>query len=96
MAVVWRARITALKMAPDQETRLVLVIDARERLEPRLPEGYFGNAIKMMPPAGTWLARDILEKPLCFAVKKIQDGIANCGDGVIRSTIDCMEATKAT
>ncbi|CAI0397235.1 unnamed protein product [Linum tenue] len=95
VAFVWRARIKALKMAPYQETRLMLVISARDRLEPPLPRGYFGNAVKMMT-TGTWLARDIMDKPISHAVKKIQDGIANCNDGIIRSTIDYMEATGAT
>ncbi|CAN0923180.1 Omega-hydroxypalmitate O-feruloyl transferase [Linum grandiflorum] len=93
VAFVWQARIKALKMVPDQETRLMLVVNARDRLDPPLPKGYFGNAVKMMT-AGTWMARDILDLPLCYAVKKIQDGIANCGDEVIRSTIDYMESTR--
>jgi omega-hydroxypalmitate O-feruloyl transferase len=44
-AFVWRARTQALKMSPDQQTKLLFSIDGRSRVNPPLPKGFWGNAI---------------------------------------------------
>ncbi|CAN1838961.1 Omega-hydroxypalmitate O-feruloyl transferase [Linum perenne] len=92
-AFVWRARTIALKMAHDQLTRVLVVVNARDKFEPPLPKGYFGNAIKFMPV--TCLARELVNEPLSYAVGLIQDAIDRVDDGLLRSTIDYYELTKA-
>lgn len=44
-AFVWRTRTQALKMGPDQQTKLLFSIDGRSRVKPPLPNGFWGNAI---------------------------------------------------
>ncbi|CAN1137527.1 Omega-hydroxypalmitate O-feruloyl transferase [Linum perenne] len=92
-AFVWRARTIALKMAHDQLTRVIVVVNARDKFEPPLPKGYFGNAIKFMPV--TCMARELVNEPLSYAVGLIQDAIDRVDDGLLRSTIDYYELTKA-
>ncbi|KAA8540663.1 hypothetical protein F0562_024418 [Nyssa sinensis] len=44
-AFVWRARSQALKLKPDQQTKLLFAVDGRPKFEPSIPDGYFGNGI---------------------------------------------------
>ncbi|CAN0924731.1 Omega-hydroxypalmitate O-feruloyl transferase [Linum grandiflorum] len=92
-AFVWRARTIALRMARDQLTRVLVVVNARDRFEPPLPKGYFGNAVKFTP--ATCLARELVDEPLSYAVGLIQDAIDRVDDKLLRSTIDYYELTKA-
>ncbi|CAN0924736.1 Omega-hydroxypalmitate O-feruloyl transferase [Linum grandiflorum] len=92
-AFVWRARTVALKMARDQLTRVLVVVNARDRFEPPLPEGYFGNAVKFNP--ATCLAGELVDEPLSYAVGLIEDAINSVNDGLLRSTIDYYQMTKA-
>ncbi|KAL1564922.1 shikimate O-hydroxycinnamoyltransferase [Salvia divinorum] len=42
---VWRCASMARGLPHDQETKLQFLVDARQRLQPPLPLGYFGNGI---------------------------------------------------
>ncbi|KAL8538479.1 hypothetical protein ACS0TY_000474 [Phlomoides rotata] len=92
-AFVWRARTKALNPRPDQQTKLLFAVDGRNKLEPPLPKGYFGNAIVLtfcLCKAG-----DLLEKPLSHGVRLVQEAIKMVNDGYIRSAIDYFEVTRA-
>ncbi|CAI0458383.1 unnamed protein product [Linum tenue] len=91
-AFVWRARTRALEMEPDQLTRILLVVNTRGKFEPPLPKGYFGNAIKFAPAHS--LAGELIEKPLSYAVARIQEAVRSVNDGLLRSAIDYREAAR--
>ncbi|KAF7133498.1 hypothetical protein RHSIM_Rhsim09G0031200 [Rhododendron simsii] len=42
---IWKSRTQALKIPHDQKIKLLLVVDGRSKLDPPLPENYFGNAV---------------------------------------------------
>lgn len=91
-AHVWRYRSKALEMAPNQETKLLFAVDGRNRFEPSLPKGYFGNGIvyaHCLCKAG-----DLVEKPLSFAVGLVQKAIAMTTDKYMRSAIDYIELNR--
>ncbi|CAI0457821.1 unnamed protein product [Linum tenue] len=92
-AFVWRARTRALNTAPDQLTRILLVVNTRGRFEPPLPKGYFGNAIKFTPAHS--LARDLVDQPLSYVVGLVQEAIRRVNDEHLRSTIDYNEIRRA-
>ncbi|CAL1398554.1 unnamed protein product [Linum trigynum] len=92
-AFTWRARTRALNTAPDQLTRILLVVNTRGRFEPPLPKGYFGNAIKFTPAHS--LAAELIQEPVSHAVVKIREAVRSVNDRVLRSTIDYCEATRA-
>ncbi|CAI0457822.1 unnamed protein product [Linum tenue] len=92
-AFVWRARTRALNTAPDQLTRILLVVNTRGRFEPPLPKGYFGNAIKYT--AATCQARDLVDQPLSYVVGLVQEAIRRVNDEHLRSTIDYNEIRRA-
>ncbi|KAJ8770796.1 hypothetical protein K2173_021443 [Erythroxylum novogranatense] len=43
---VWRGIVRCQSLSPDQEINFKLLIGVRPRLNPPLPEGYFGNAVQ--------------------------------------------------
>ncbi|XP_077215081.1 omega-hydroxypalmitate O-feruloyl transferase-like [Tasmannia lanceolata] len=92
-AFVWRARSKALKMEPNQQTKLLFAVDVRSKLNPNLPTGYFGNGIVLTCCLCT--SGELLENPLSFAVKLVQNAIKLVTDDYIRSVIDCFEVTRA-
>ncbi|CAL1398556.1 unnamed protein product [Linum trigynum] len=91
-AFAWRARAKALKMAADQETRILLVVNTRNKFDPPLPRGYFGNAIKFISAIS--LAGDLVDKPLSYAVGKVQEAIRSVTDSQLRSGIDYYEVHR--
>ncbi|KAI3785889.1 hypothetical protein L1987_45015 [Smallanthus sonchifolius] len=92
-AFVWRARTEALKLIPDQKTKLLFAVDGRSRFEPPLPEGYSGNGIVLTNAICT--AGDQIGNPLSFTVKLVHDAVKMVTDGYMRSAIDYFEVTRA-
>ncbi|XP_062105396.1 omega-hydroxypalmitate O-feruloyl transferase-like [Humulus lupulus] len=92
-ALVWRARTKALRLLPEQETKLLFAVDGRRKFSPPLPKGYFGNGIVLTN--SICQAGELLEKPLSFAVGLVQDAIKMVTDGYMRSAIDYFEVTRA-
>ncbi|KAK1386814.1 hypothetical protein POM88_014992 [Heracleum sosnowskyi] len=43
-ACIWRNRMIALALHPEQKVRLVFAVNARSRLKSSIPVGYYGNA----------------------------------------------------
>lgn len=79
-------------MRPDQKTKLSSVVDARSRLETSLPKGYFGNVVTKTNCICT--AAELMEKPLSFVVKMVQDAIDRVNDDNIKSSTDYIELKK--
>ncbi|CAL0323292.1 unnamed protein product [Lupinus luteus] len=92
-AFVWIARTKALKMLPDQETKLLFAVDGRAKFNPNLPKGYFGNGIVLTN--SLCKAGELTKMPLSFAVKLVQDAIKMVTNNYMRSAIDYFEVTKA-
>ncbi|KAK7350718.1 hypothetical protein VNO77_09619 [Canavalia gladiata] len=89
---VWRARSEALRMKPDQETKLLFAVDGRSRFVPPIPKGYFGNAIVLTNCVCK--AGELLNKPLSFSVGLIRKAIDMVTDSYMRSAIDYFEVTR--
>ncbi|KAH7834669.1 hypothetical protein Vadar_018418 [Vaccinium darrowii] len=90
---IWKSRTQALKLKHDQKTKLLLVVDGRSRYDPPLPENYFGNGVGLTSCICT--AGELMEKPVSFAVRLVQDAIQMVTDGYMRSAIDYLEVTRA-
>ena len=43
-AFVWRATLRAMRMRPEQKSKLMFAVDGRRRVDPPLPRGFCGNA----------------------------------------------------
>ncbi|KAI4348341.1 hypothetical protein L6164_009076 [Bauhinia variegata] len=92
-AFVWRARTRALKLLPEQQTKLLFAVDGRTKFNPPLPRGYCGNGIALTN--SICQAGELSEKPISFAVSCIQEAIKMVTDSYMRSAIDYFEATRA-
>ncbi|KAK9926592.1 hypothetical protein M0R45_023813 [Rubus argutus] len=92
-AFVWRARTKALRMVPNQKTKLLFAVDGRSRFEPPIPKGYFGNAIVLTNSLCS--AGELLENPLSFAVGLVDKAVHMVSDSYMRSAIDYFEITRA-
>ncbi|KAE8123836.1 hypothetical protein FH972_018759 [Carpinus fangiana] len=92
-AFVWRARTQALRMKPDQQTKLLFAVDGRPRFDPPIPKGFSGNAIVLTNSICS--ASEQLENPLSFTVGLVQKAINLVTDSYMRSAIDYFEITRA-
>lgn len=92
-AFVWRARSQALKLNPEQQTKLLFAVDGRSRFNPPLPEGYFGNGIVLTNSLCS--SGELVENPLAFTVKLVQEAVNLVTDSYMRSAIDYFEVTRA-
>ncbi|XP_074564886.1 omega-hydroxypalmitate O-feruloyl transferase-like [Curcuma longa] len=91
--LVWRARTEALGLRPGQKTKLLFAVDGRQRFEPPLPKGYFGNGIVLTNALCT--AGELLERPLAFSVGLVQAAVRMVTDEYMRSAMDYFETTRA-
>ncbi|KAJ9163924.1 hypothetical protein P3X46_023546 [Hevea brasiliensis] len=92
-AFVWKARCQALRMLPDQQTKLLFAVDGRSRFVPPIPEGYFGNGIVLTN--SLCKAGELLDIHLSFAMELVQEAVKLVRDSYMRSAIDYFEVTRA-
>ncbi|OAY47991.1 omega-hydroxypalmitate O-feruloyl transferase [Manihot esculenta] len=92
-AFVWRTRCQALRMLPDQQTKLLFAVDGRSRFVPPIPYGYFGNGIVLTN--SLCKAGELVDNHLSFAVGLVQEAVKLVDDSYMRSAIDYFEVTRA-
>ncbi|PWA35557.1 transferase, Chloramphenicol acetyltransferase-like domain protein [Artemisia annua] len=86
---VWKCMCAARRLPDDQDTKLYIATNGRDRLQPPLPLGYFGNAIFSTTPIA--LAGKIKSNPSWYAASKIHDAIVKRNNDYLRSAIDYLE-----
>ncbi|CAM0881438.1 unnamed protein product [Alopecurus aequalis] len=92
-AFVWRATARAMRMRPEQRSRLMFAVDVRRRVDPPLPRGFFGNAVVFACCVSA--AGDLLAGPLSEAAQSVQDAIERTDNAFVRSAIDHIEVARA-
>ncbi|KAI3863904.1 hypothetical protein MKW98_031496 [Papaver atlanticum] len=87
---LWRCSCKARQLIDDQETMISIPLDGRSRLNPPLPDGYFGNAIFDLTPTAN--SGDIVAKPLSYAVNIIHETLKKKGnDEYFKSALDFLQ-----
>nr|XP_043608335.1 shikimate O-hydroxycinnamoyltransferase-like [Erigeron canadensis] len=86
---VWRSVCKARGLKDDQDTKLYIATDGRARLQPTLPQGYFGNVIFTTTPIA--VAGDLQSKPTWYAASKIHDSLAKMNNDYLKSALDYLE-----
>ncbi|CAJ1941812.1 unnamed protein product [Sphenostylis stenocarpa] len=86
---IWRSACKARGHAENQPTMLTIIVDTRGRMEPPLPEGYFGNA--SLDTVACSLAGDLVSKPLGYASSRIREAIERVNDEYVRSGIEFLK-----
>ncbi|CAA3018157.1 spermidine hydroxycinnamoyl transferase-like [Olea europaea subsp. europaea] len=80
---MWRCASKARGHVNNQLTRLHIPVDFRNRMQPPLPQDYFGNA--NLRQAAMTTAGELLSNPLAYASSKIREAIENVTDEYVRS-----------
>ncbi|PWA65760.1 spermidine hydroxycinnamoyl transferase [Artemisia annua] len=88
-AHAWQTSCKVRNLEPNQPTIIGICIDVRTRMEPPLPEKYFGNAIVDMIATGT--SGEIVSETLGYVSSKIRDTIAKADDEYVNSMIDFLK-----
>ncbi|KAJ6759163.1 SPERMIDINE HYDROXYCINNAMOYL TRANSFERASE [Salix koriyanagi] len=86
---VWRSVCKARRHKPEQPTGLAVCVDSRRRVQPPLPDGYFGNA--SLDVIAVSHAGELLSKPLGYAASKIREAIETVTDEFVRSATDFLK-----
>ncbi|KAK4272334.1 hypothetical protein QN277_020904 [Acacia crassicarpa] len=77
----------------DQPTRLLTLVNCRNRLNPPLRNDYFGNAT-FPTVSPTCSFGDIIHKPLSYAVRNVREAIERINDEYIRSVLDYIAGQR--
>ncbi|KAL5777723.1 hypothetical protein ACOSP7_010649 [Xanthoceras sorbifolium] len=85
-ALVWRSIIRSRRFLNDQTTSCRLAINNRLRLEPPLPQDYFGNSIQTVRGVAT--AGELLEHDLGWAAWKLHEAVVNQDDKTVREWVE--------
>jgi shikimate O-hydroxycinnamoyltransferase len=86
---VWRSACKARRHKPEQPTALGVCVDSRGRMQPPLPDGYFGNA--SLDVIAVSQAGELLSKPLGYAASKIREAIETVTNEYVISAIDFLK-----
>ncbi|PON92584.1 Transferase [Trema orientale] len=91
-AHVWRCACKARKHLYEQPTALGICVDARSRIEPPLPSGYFGNA--SFDVIATSTAGELVSKPLSYAASRIREAIEKVTNEYIWSAVEYLKSQR--
>ncbi|EHA8591394.1 Agmatine coumaroyltransferase-2 [Cocos nucifera] len=86
MAHLWRVVTKARGLHEAETTHLRISVDGRGRMNPRLPDEYFGNVVLWACPRAE--VRGLVDSPLRYAAELIHDAVARVNDAYFRSFID--------
>ncbi|XP_059300399.1 agmatine coumaroyltransferase-2-like [Lycium ferocissimum] len=86
VAHLWRAITKARGLSGFETTHIRISVNGRPRLNPRVPNEYFGNLVLWAFP--TAKVKDLLREPLPYAAKLIHDTVIKVNNNYFRSFID--------
>nr|GFA79055.1 uncharacterized acetyltransferase At3g50280-like [Tanacetum cinerariifolium] len=84
-ALVWRCITRARRLPQDAETVCKLATSNRHRLNPPLPDEYFGNPVKLV--RGTTTVADLMSKGLGWAALQLNEAIRKHDDTRVKQWI---------
>ncbi|XXG39757.1 hypothetical protein AAC387_Pa01g0633 [Persea americana] len=93
-AHVWRCWVRAMGLVDRQIVRLLFSINARKRVEPSLPEGYYGNGFVLGCAQTT--VKELREKGLGFAARLVRKAKERVDDDYVRSVVEAVTESRAS
>ncbi|KAK9048038.1 hypothetical protein SSX86_032999, partial [Deinandra increscens subsp. villosa] len=85
---LWRCRTIALQPNPEDEMRMMVIVNARSKFNPPIPVGYYGNVFAY--PAAISKARDLCNKPLGHALELVMRAKTEVTEEYMKSVADLM------
>lgn len=90
LAHLWKCITQARGLENEEgETRVLVAVNVRKRLNPPLLKGYFGNAMCHTCPQAKM--KDVANKPLSFAANHVHEAIKKVNNDYARSALDFIE-----
>lgn len=87
-AWLWRCRTMALQPDPEEEVRVLCIVNARARFSPPLPTGYYGNAFAF--PVAMTKAEKLCQSPLEYALELVKKAKDDVTEDYMKSLADLM------
>ncbi|KAF3442916.1 hypothetical protein FNV43_RR16834 [Rhamnella rubrinervis] len=87
-AWLWWCRTTALQPDPEEEVRVLCIVNARARFDPPLPTGYYGNAFAF--PVAMTKAGKLCQSPLEYALELVKKAKDDVTEDYMKSLADLM------
>uniref|UniRef100_A0A0D9V0P3 Uncharacterized protein n=1 Tax=Leersia perrieri TaxID=77586 RepID=A0A0D9V0P3_9ORYZ len=88
-ALVWQCMCVARQLPLDAETRISFPVNVRRRMNPPLPDRYFGNALVMARTATT--VKDVVSGTLAATAALIKGTLSRLDNEMLQSAIDYNE-----
>ncbi|EYU41386.1 hypothetical protein ABFS82_11G104900 [Erythranthe guttata] len=87
-ACLWRCRTIAISPDPNEEVRMLCIVNSRSRFNPPLPKGYYGNAFAF--PVAVAAAGELSTNPFEYALELIRKTKSDVTEEYMRSLADMM------
>ncbi|KAL8156360.1 hypothetical protein AgCh_001454 [Apium graveolens] len=88
-ACLWRCCIRSLQLDPEEEVRICILVNAREKFNPPLlPVGYYGNAF--VSPTAVTTAGKLCQNSIGYGLKLVQKAKEDVTEEYIKSLADLM------
>ncbi|CAI9111925.1 OLC1v1012269C1 [Oldenlandia corymbosa var. corymbosa] len=84
----WRCRILALQPDPEEDVSVCYTVNARSRLDPPLPLGYYGNAFAIS--GAQTKAGELMKNPFEYAVELVMKSTARIKEKRFKSATDIL------
>ncbi|KAL3365534.1 hypothetical protein AABB24_010582, partial [Solanum stoloniferum] len=89
-AHIWKSWATSLNLPPNQTLKLLFTINIRNRVQPSLPIGYYGNGFVLGCAQSS--ARDLVEKGLGYAVGLVKRAKERVDDEYVREVVESVSS----
>lgn len=86
VAHLWRAITKARGLNENETTQVKISVDGRARLNPKVPNEYFGNLVLWAFARSK--VNDLLHEPLSHATRVLHEAIINVNDNYFKSFVD--------
>lgn len=87
-ACLWRSRTIALKPDPEEEVRIICIVNARGKDGKKLPEGYYGNAFSF--PVAVASVKRLCGNPVGYALELVKKAKGEVNGEYLQSVADLM------
>lgn len=87
-ACLWRCRTLGLRPDPEEEMRVICIVNARGKFNPPIPVGYYGNAFAF--PVALTTAEKLCNRPLAYALQLVHKAKTDVTEEYMKSIADLM------
>ena len=87
-ACLWRCRTIAVQPDSDEEVRIICIVNARNKFEPPMPTGFYGNCFAF--PVAVTTAGKLCKNPLGYALELVRKAKADVTQEYMQSLADLL------